>query len=261
MLFIQDLGLGFRTFFRAIGFISKHKLSGYYIFPVLLSVLLFWGSSVLKQNAIQGLEGWLYNHLEIDRYLAPDGFWSSAIEFIVYWTMTLAMWVIWFKINRYIVLIVLSPVFSILSERTEKIVTGNHYPFEVKQFITDVLRGMFIAFKNLVIEVGIILICLVANWVFPPLAVLTLPILSLTAWYFMGFSFMDYNFERQKMNQWQSSKTVWNRKGIALSNGMLFTLLTYIPVLGVTFGSLWAVVGASLALNEPPEGNTPTEAF
>lgn len=257
---VKDLGLGFNTFFRAIGFISKHKLSVFYIFPVLLSVVLFWVSSELKETALHGVEQWLYKTLGVHQYISPDGVWGSVVGFLLYWTMTILMFIIWFKINRYIVLIVLSPLFSILSERTEKIVTGNDYPFKFKQLITDVVRGVFIATKNIVIELGIIGLCLLANWIFPPLAIITLPLLSLTAWYFMGFSFLDYNYERQKISQWKSSKKVWNRKGIAISNGMLFTLLAYIPVLGVTFGSLWAVVGASLALNEPQE-NTKPETF
>ena len=48
----------------------------------------------------------------------------------------------------------MSPVFAILSEKVESILTGNEYPFNIHQFLSDIWRGVKLAIRNFAIEIG-----------------------------------------------------------------------------------------------------------
>ena len=246
----KDLLLGLSTFFEAIGFIKKHKLWYFYLFPVILSLALFWISGEFKYIIVESLESLINETLGLNQLIDSDSVWDKIVSGIVYILITFSTFFLWYKLNRYIVLILLSPLFSILSEKTEKILTGKDYPFSMKQVSKDVIRGVFIALKNIFLELSIMVAGFLITWGFPPAAVVTVPLVSIAAWYFMGFSFIDYNYERRKMGASISSKEVWRRKGVAISNGFLFTMLAYIPIIGVIFGSIWSVVGACLAINK-----------
>jgi len=246
----KDLILGFSTFFEAIGFIKKHKLWYFYLFPIIVSITLFWLSGEFKDLLIEKLELLINESLGLNRLVESGGVWDKIVSGFIYVLVTFSTFFLWYKINRYVVLILLSPLFSILSEKTEKILTGKDYPFTMKQLSKDVIRGVLLALKNIIFELGIMLACFLMAWGFPPAAIVTVPLVSIAAWYYMGFSFLDYNYERRKLGVRSSSKEVWRRKGVAIGNGFLFTMLSYIPILGVVFGAIWAVVGASLAVNK-----------
>jgi len=43
-----------------------------------------------------------------------------------------------FRLNKVVLLIVLSPILALLSAKTERILEGNQYPFRFDQFIKDI---------------------------------------------------------------------------------------------------------------------------
>lgn len=247
---INDFFLGISTFFKSIRFVNKNGLAHFYIYPILFSGLLFWISAKGKDRFLAFLDEVLFTTWGLENYLEKGSTGEGIIDGILYWFFSILVWILILIINRYIVLIFLSPLFAYLSEKVEAKLNGKDYPFSLKQTLKDALRGAFIAVKNLVIEIFIILFCVALKFFFPPVSIITVPIMWLTAWYFMGFSFIDYNHERQRLSSRQSSKRVWNRKGLAIGNGMLFTIIAYIPILGVTFGSVWSTVGATLAIHK-----------
>lgn len=54
----------------------------------------------------------------------------------------------YFSLFKYLFLIVGSPLFAYLSEKTESIIEGKDYPFNLKQLLMDVLRGVKLALRN-----------------------------------------------------------------------------------------------------------------
>jgi CysZ protein len=242
--------VGFKSFFEAIGFVSKNKMNYFYLFPIALSVLFFWVSFSFREELTGDLSNFIYQQFGIQKWINESNFWHKTIDGFITFLVWLATLLVWLKINRYVSLIILSPLFSIISEKTEQIATGRDYPFSFVQLLRDVKRGVFIAVRNLFLEFFILAVCFVTSLFFPPLAILTTPIEFLVSWYFMGFSFLDYNFERRKLSSWQSYHEVWKRAGTSISIGMLFSLLALIPIFGLAFGSVWATVAAALAINK-----------
>ena len=153
----------------------------------------------------------------------------------------------WFK---YIFLIIGSPVFAYLSEKTESILRGTDYPFVFKQFLNDVTRGISIALRNTlwqtVYTISIVLLALipVIGWATPVLAMFV-------ECYYFGFSMLDYNSERNKLSVPQSIDFISHHKGLAIGNGMVFYVMHGLPFVGWVLAPSYAVIAATLSLHNP----------
>jgi len=151
----------------------------------------------------------------------------------------------WFK---YLFLIIGSPVFAYLSEKTESLIEGKTFPFEAGQFFKDIYRGVGIAVRNTLwqtvytISVLIISLIPVIGWATPVLA------LFIECYYF-GFSMLDYSGERNKLSVAHSIEFIGSHKGLAIGNGMVFYLMHGLPVIGWIFAPSYAVIAATLSLH------------
>ena len=142
MNFFQLLGLGYKNYIYGIKFLVEHKLYWYIVFPLILFVGVY-------------LLGYYFEDLELevarelkdrnqDIHRLKDLTWIS-LKMIFFDSMNL----IFTKFTLYIVVIILSPILALLSERIEKIITGNKYKFSFKQLINDIRRGIQIALRNI----------------------------------------------------------------------------------------------------------------
>jgi hypothetical protein len=77
---------------------------------------------------------------------------------------------------------ILSPVFSLLSEKADEKLTGNSYPFNLIQLLKDIVRGISINLRHMLLEYFFIFICFIISVAFPPLFIVTTPFLL-----FLGF--------------------------------------------------------------------------
>lgn len=153
----------------------------------------------------------------------------------------------YFSLFKYLFLIVGSPLFAYLSEKTESIIEGKDYPFNFKQLLKDIVRGIKLALRNTlwqtVYTVSLLLLSLfpVVGWITP---VITLFIEC----YYYGFSMLDYSCERHKLSPTESITYIGNHKGLAIGNGMVFYMMHLIPVLGWVLAPSYAVVAATISL-------------
>lgn len=255
--FFQNFGLGTSTFFEAFGFVFKNGLWHYFFYPLIISVGIFllgaWGADALQEWLTAQVMKWL-GVSTIENPNTVEGMWNSAVEWlsgaagtiVSFAVRTFALY-IFYRFQKYVMLILLSPILAYLSERTEKIITGNDYPFDLGQFGRDIWRGILLAMRNMVIEFSIIIGCSVLNWFVPIFIPFTWLFLFAVGAYFYGFSMMDYANERRRLSIKQSVHFIRNNKGIAIANGGFFQLFLYIPIVGMIFAPICGVVGATLA--------------
>lgn len=260
MGFWKGFGLGFRTFFEAIGFVFSKGLWWAFIFPILFNFLLFWGGNELVDLANDKLQAWIIGLVHLN---GTDTWYATALNGVVSGVIWIILKILFFSIftyfGGYIILIFMSPIFAVLSEKTDKILTGETYPFNGSQWMRDMVRGILLVLRNIFLELVIIIIVFllsfipVFGWFF---AIFSTIILFFVSAYFYGFSYMDYTLERKKLSLSQSVKFVRRHKGIAISNGLLFAL-SMLPFCGVfiaPFISVFSVVGATLAIHETELG-------
>lgn len=256
MGFWKEFGLGFKTFFEAIGFVFSKGLWWTLIFPVAFNILLLWGGTELTDVAINKVQTWLLNLANLD----SASWYATAIKGFIGGFIWLIVKMLFFSIflyfGGYIILIFMSPVFAYLSEKTEKIITGNTYPFNGEQWMRDLVRGILITLRNIFYELLIIILIFmfsfipVIGWL---VALLSSVLLFFVSAYFYGFSFMDYSLERKKLNIKQSVKFVRKNKGIAVSGGLIFALSMMVPLCGTfvaPFVSVFSIVGTTLAIQK-----------
>lgn len=185
-----------------------------------------------------GVKGWLESHNQ------------SLVKFLFLFgqiMLQLVLLLFYFSWFKYFFLIVGSPVFAFLSEKTEAIILEKEYPFILSKFLKDVWRGIRIAFRNLfwqtLFTISVLLLSLVpvAGWI--------APLLSLAIeCYYLGFSMLDYTSERRGYSVPDSIDFINKHKGLALGNGIVFYLLLALPVIGWVIAPGYGVVAGTLSL-------------
>jgi CysZ protein len=153
----------------------------------------------------------------------------------------------YFSLFKYLFLIVGSPLFAYLSEKTEAILEGKDYPFNLKQILKDIFRGIRLAIRNslwqTVYTISILILSLfpVIGWITPVIALFI-------ECYYYGFSMLDYSCERHKLSPSESVAFIGKHRGLAIGNGLLFYVMHIVPVVGWIFAPAYAVVAATLSL-------------
>ena len=175
---------------------------------------------------------------------------DATVEFLLAFG-GLILWVIimlfYFSLFKYIWLIIGSPVFAYLSEKTESIIEGRDFPFSLKQLSSDIARGIRISLRNafwqtiysIFIAIGSLLP--VIGWVTPIVGLFV-------ECYYYGFSMLDYSMERHKRSVGESIYFIGQHKGLAIGNGMVFYLMHLVPIVGWILAPAYAVVAATLSL-------------
>ena len=133
-------------------------------------------------------------------------------------------------LGGHVVLILMSPILAIVSEKTESILEGNEYPFTLKQLLIDIVRGIRISIRNSAFEMLFIVLLFGLSFV-PLLGLGTSPILILVSAYYYGFSFIDYNLERKQYTVSESVNYMKKNRGIVMGNGIVFALVLAIPLI------------------------------
>ena len=148
MSFSRDFRLGLSGFVRAFRFALDNRMAWMFLIPVLLWVLLAFGLLALLEGPVERLSDWVALRLELPVDAAAQDWWSSAKAFlngargvIVPILLKLAVAYLLFVANKYIVLILLSPLLAYASERTEEVLTGRRFPFGGVQLLKDALRA------------------------------------------------------------------------------------------------------------------------
>ena len=247
---LKEIIIAIQSYYKAHFFIRKHKLWKWIIIPGIIYTLLFVVSMYFFGLTANNFIEWLSVKTGLRNWInkSNSGFIGFLFAFagIMLWLIQMLFY---FSLFKYIWLIVGSPVFAYISEKTASIIENKEFDFEFKQFIKDIFRGIKIALRNClwqsVYMISIILLSLipVVGWLTPLLAILV-------ECYYYGFSMLDYSFERKKISAADSIYYIGEHKGLAIGNGLLFYMIQLLPVIGWVLAPSYAVVAATLSLHE-----------
>ena len=246
---LKEIIISIQAYFEAHLFISKHKLWKWILIPgfiysilFVVGIYLFWISS---NDAIEfillksGVKGWL------DRM---HDSWLNFFFIVGQIILRLVLLLFYFSLFKFLFLIIASPVFAYLSEKTESIIQEKEFPFSLNQLLKDIMRAIRIALRNMLWQSVYVVTILILSFI--PLVGWVAPVVALfVECYYFGFSMLDYSSERNKMSAQQSIDCIGNLKGLAIGNGMVFYLLHLLPVLGWLLAPSYAVVAATLSLH------------
>lgn len=245
---LKEMILAIQAYFQAHRFIKEHKLWKWILIPGILYAALFMvGAYYFGQTSGEFIT-WLSLKTGLKSWL--DKLNSGFLGFL--FTMGgLLLWLIlllfYFSLFKYVFLIIGSPLFAYLSEKTEAIIEGKELPFNFKQMLKDMLRGIRLAARNslwqTVYTISILLLSLIplVGWLTPVMALII-------ECYYYGFSMLDYSMERHKKTPAESIFYVGTHKGLAIGNGLVFYIMHLLPLVGWILAPAYAVVAATLSM-------------
>ncbi len=264
MNFFKDLFNAIANCFKSFSLLFEKGLWPYLFYPVLVWGMMWAGSVWLFAQLSVSIAEYINGQLNFENIPESGSWLSFAKPFLTGWFTTILAWIIkltlWFlsgTVSKYITLILLSPLFSLLSEAAEEKLKGTTHPFNFTQFMKDIFRGIGISLRNMLLEYALIALCFIVTLLFPPLFFITTPFLVFVSWYFTGFTMLDYNFERHHMSISQSVKFARQHRGTACGIGMVYSLVMLLPLfIGLLFGPALAVIGACISFLELKQQRT-----
>lgn len=255
---LKEIIISFQAYLHTHRFIIKHRLWKWIFIPGLiyailfcLGIYLFWVSSssaIEFMLAKTGVKEWM------------DKMQNSWLSFLLIFgqlILNLVLLLFYFSLFKYLFLIIGSPLFAYLSEKTESIMEGRDFPFNFKQLLKDIARGIRLALRNMlwqtVYTVSILILSFIplVGWVTPLLALLV-------ECYYLGFSMLDYSCERNKLSTAQSIMFIGRHKGLAIGNGIVFYMMHFIPILGWLLAPSYAVIAATISLYNTKKADADT---
>ena len=254
MRLFTALTTGFLGYSNAMAFIHKHKMYRYFLWPVVMHLLLFLagfsGVSYLTDLTIEFLKSFVAEN--------PEAWYNSEI---LQGVLAVTLWIIlrifffiaFAYIGGYVVLLLLSPILSLVAAKTTEKITNESIPFSVPQFLNDILRGLAMAGRNFFYQLFITIGLLIIGFI-PILGWLTPILLFGVSSFFYGYSFLDYSLESKGLNYGQSVRFVNRNKTLSFALGLPYVLLLLIPYIGLILAGFVAIVStvaSTIAIHKP----------
>lgn len=256
MNIFKGFGRGVGAYSRAFRFIMQNKLGWFFIFPLILNIILFAVGYSWIADTADSLKNIIDNYLSsVDYDFINNEYLRMTVAFLLSLIFRVSFFLAFMFFSGYIIVAIMSPVFSILSERTERILTGEEYPFDLHQFLKDILRGVLLAIRNALFQMIAAIALFFVSFV-PLMGFVTPFVMFFVSSYFYGFSFLDYAIERRRLSVKDSVKYMRDNKGLVMGNGFVFSLLLLVPVCGVllsAFAAVVSVVAGTILVHEERE--------
>lgn len=194
-----------------------------FILSVILSPLLFFGGFLGELTlAFKNIPvlGWII--------LIINGVFSSISN----------------TVYSFLIITLLSPVYSYLSERIEKDMSGKTYEFVLKEIIKNITRTSRIFIFMMLTELLLsVLVSFLLNIL--GIGMLIIPFMLLIQAFFFGWAFLDYSLERHAYTFKKTQSFVSSHWLYCTLVGLTFLILSKIPYLGLAIGAVVATILAT----------------
>ena len=240
MNLFKQFWIGLSSFGKAAKVIFGSTMWLAFVIPALLSIGLYYGGDIMSDQ----LRDFKFSELSDEN---GSEYLLLGIQFILVYVSKF--------MNKYLVLVLLSPLLAALSVQTEHMLTGNKYVFDLKLYINDILRALTISGRNM----GIQLLYMAAFFLITLIYALPDEVYQvlyfLIAFYFYGFSFMDYPSERRRLSVQESIKFTRKHWLAAFTLGAVYGGLFLIPNFGyalepgVVLAPIFGTVAGTIAVH------------
>jgi CysZ protein len=235
-----------KDYSKAFTLISKHKLWGWVLLPGVFFLIV---AIPLYMYFFGYIGNWGLSFAQDAIHTNTSGIWKyilnvlSKIAGVLSYLIGLMAFLFTYK---FVFLIICSPFLGLLSEKAEEKHLGTQYPFNTKQLIIDIIRGIIISTRNALVQLFFIFLLLMLSII--PLVNFIVPFLFLFVdCFYFGFGMMDYNNERHKISSSKSIRIIRNYRMLTVGNGFGLYLLLLIPIVGWVIGPGVSAVAAMLS--------------
>ena len=247
---LKEIVIAIQSWSQAHRFIQTHKLFKWIIIPGIIYTLLFFVGMYFFWVSADNAVSWMSSKLNIEPWLQKErSEWLSFFFVMTGMMLRLVMVLFYFSLFKYLILIIGSPVFAYLSEKTEAIIDEKEHSFNWPDLKKDVSRSIRLALRNAIWQTvylaGLFLMSFIPliGWITPVIALLM-------EGYYFGFSMLDYSFARSEFSPTQSVAFTGRHRGLAIGNGILFYLMHAVIFLAPAY----AIVAATLSVHKVKNG-------
>jgi CysZ protein len=191
----------------------------------------------LIPGAIFGLIFWeiyfvLYQIENVIRVIENIPLIGKALSWILIAPIDLIQFIL-IQVLTFVVLTLLSPINTFLSERIEFQLTGKQFPFSLSIVLRDFWRMLRVVTSLLLLEFFFLFVYwLVLGWYNPINWIDDLVFFCIAA-FFYGISFFDYSFERHGLGLSKTMRYAKSNLWLMLFSGGFFLVIFSIPVAGI----------------------------
>lgn len=243
---LKEIVIAVQSWGEAHQFIRQHKLFRWIVVPGIIYTLLFILGMLIFWHSADVAISWVSSKLNVETWLQKvSSTWLSFLFVMTGVMMRLILVLFYFSFFKYLILIIGSPVFAYLSEKTEAIIEGKEHSFNWPELKKDCIRSIKLAMRNCGWQ-SVYLIALILLSFFPVVGWITPVIALLMECYYFGFSMLDYSYARANLTPSQSIAFTGRHKGLAIGNGVLFYIMHILIVLAPAY----AIVSATLSVHK-----------
>jgi CysZ protein len=243
---LKEIVIAVQSWAEAHRFIQEHRLFRWIIIPGIIYTLLFILGMLVFWQSSDGVISWISSQLNIESWLQKErSEWLSFLFVMMGMMLRLVMVLFYFSLFKYLILIIGSPVFAYLSEKTEAIIEEKEHHFNWSDLKKDCIRNIKMSLRNCGWQ-SVYLLTLILLSLIPVIGWITPVIALLMECYYFGFSMLDYSFARVKFTPSQSITFTGRHKGLAIGNGLLFYIMHIVIVLAPAY----AIIAATLSVHK-----------
>src|SRR5688572_17163631 len=174
---LKELVIAFQSWADAHRFIEERRFWKWIILPGIIYTLLFIFGMIVFWRSADLAVSWASSQLRIEPWLQQKrNEWLSFFFLMTGMMLRLILVLFYFSLFKYLILIIGSPVFAYLSERTETILEEKEHSFNWSELKKDCFRNIKLALRNMVWQsiyiFGLLLLSLVplVGWITPLIA-------------------------------------------------------------------------------------------
>lgn len=243
---LKEIVIAVQSWGEARKFIKQHRFFKWIIIPGIIYTLLCIIGLIFFWSSADNVVTWASRQLRIETWLqSKESQWLSFMFLMTGMMLRLVLFLFYFSLFKYLILIIGSPLFAYLSEKTEAIIEGKEHVFNWPEAKKDCIRSIRLALRNCLWQ-SFYLVCLIIMSLIPVIGWITPVIALLMEGYYFGFSMLDYSFARINFTPARSVKFIGRHKGLAIGNGILFYLMHVVIILAPAY----AVIAATLCVHK-----------
>jgi CysZ protein len=245
---LKEIIIAIQSYFDAHQFIRKHKLWKWILIPGIIYTVLFMFGMYFFWNSAGSAIYWLSKTIGLENWLQKQrSEWLSFFFVMGGMMLRIILVFFYFSLFKYLILIIGSPVFGYLSEKTAHIMEGKEFNLKITDLAKDALLGITLAVRNSLWQT-VYLFTLLLVALIPVIGWITPMVALFAECYFYGFSMIDYSLQRDKMPTIARINFIGGHRGLAIGNGLMFYLMHLFIIVGWVLAPAYAVIAATLSL-------------
>lgn len=250
MNFFKDFQKSITGIAKAHRFIIKHKLWVYVIIPGIISISLFIITLLIGSYISENIKNQLFHYIGLSNNTNDfTGIIAFIVSFLIRVIVNILLFGLYFSVYKNCVMILISPLLTILSAKVEFILTRKKYNINLSFVIKDTAKAIVLVIRNFILEGLIYLFCLIICFI--PVVDFFVPwFLLVVGFYFNGYYMFYYNCERKQMSIGAADKYMWKNRGSIIGSGFMYNLLLLIPFIGIMVAPAYSVIRQQLYIKK-----------